>query len=375
MITLRQRICRTFVLLGLAAVSLSASAFLDELIRTFQGSPYPVIHSKYAAVSRGVFYRLSWLDNDRIFFAGEPIEEVLARFDGKRFVRAGKKRFYIWNTSTNEVATYREDVDTFGTFCYNEFENWIRYPIPGKKNVLMEGKLGEEREVEIDPAEHTPQGRASRGVFFHDLTCREYPYAPKDAGVDERRVFPLFDDHGMLDVWGNQVDARPIKLFTKDYQRHIELLLPRRAIAPSKIYYSRFKGAYAMAGFTAPPSFSNNWGDWPKGVNQPVYLLYPTGKLSLAAEIPWHKQYREALDVYFTVRGLVYAGGREPSNKGFFLVENEEVIRLLQVVGPKSMEAGAVSPDGCKVAVAVSMYGADKTGGVKVIELCREKAQ
>lgn len=370
MITVRRQICRTFLLLSLAVVSLPASAFLDELIRTFQGSPYPVIDSKYAAVSRGVFYRLSWLDNDRIFFAGEPIEEVLARFDGKRFVRAGKKRFYIWNTSTNEVATYREDVDTFGTFCYNEFENWIRYPIPGKKNVVMEGKLGEEREVEIDPAEHTPQGRAKRGVFYHELTCREHPFAPKNVGAD-RWVFPLFADHGVLDVRGKRADdLRPIKLFSSDYSQVTEFSLPRRAVDVGRIHFSKFRKAYVLYGSTAPPTFSNTMGMWPAGVNQPVYLLSPNGELSVAGEIQWHKGYREALGVYFTANGLVYATGRPEGNKGFFLVVDGKPIPLLKAVGPTSMVAGAVSPDGCKVGVAISMDGGNKSGGVKVIDLC-----
>lgn len=293
----------------------------------------------------------------------------MARFDGRRFVRSGKTRFYIWNTSTDEVVTYREDVDAFGTFCYNEYENWIHYPLPGKTKVVMEGKLGEEREVEINPAEHTPEGRAKRGVFYHDLSCREYPLAPKNVGA-ERWVFPLFADHGVLDVRGNQIDARPIKLFTNDYRAHIELPLPRRAIAPGKIHYSRFKTAYVMAGFTAPPSFSNNWGDWPRGIDQSVYLLSAAGHLSLAGKIPWHEGYRAALGVYITVKGIVYATGRPPENGGFFLVKDGKAIRLLKVTGPWPMEAGGVSPDGCKVAVAVSMSGANKAGGVKVINMC-----
>jgi hypothetical protein len=371
----RLNVCRIFLLAGLAAVSLPASAFLDQLNEWIRGSPFPVVHSKYVAVSHGAFYRLSWLDNDRIFFAGEPIEEVLARFDGKRFVRAGKKRFYIWNTRTNEVTTYREDVDDFGTFCYNEHENWITYPVPGNKNAVMEGRFGEEKAVEINPAEHTIDGQNKRGVFFSNLTCREHPYAPKDSGVGSPRVLPLHDDHGILDAWGSSGDARPIKYFSGEYHFVRDLSLPRRAIAPSKSYYSRYKGAYVLTGFTAPPSFSNTWGSWPANVDQPVYLLSTTGKLSLGGEIPWHKGSREALAVYFSVRGIVYAGRGRARQKGFYLVVGGETIPLLTVDPRLSIDGGGESPDGCKVAVALSMYGANKAGGLKYVDLCREKGQ
>jgi hypothetical protein len=369
-ITLRQWICRTFVLLGLAAVSLSASAFLDELIRTFQGSPYPVIHSKYAAVSRGVFYRLSWLDNDRIFFAGEPVREVLARFDGKRFTKVGKVRFYVWNTRTHEVTTYREDVDRFGTYCYNEYENWIHYPIPGENDAVMEGVLGKEQKVTINPAEYTIDGQAKRGVFFSDLTCREHPYVPKDAGVGSRRALPLHDNHGILDAWGQQGDATPIRLFSSDFRLIREFALPRRAIHSRKTYYSRLRDAYVLSGFTAPPAFSNTWGSWPTNADQQVFLLSRTGKLSLGGVIPWHRDYRPALGVYFTAKGLAYAGGGSVKQKGFFLVSGARSVPLLSADGPRTLIAGAESPDGCKLAAALSMEGGNESGGLRVIHLC-----
>jgi len=366
----RRSLRRTLLLLlGLVAISLPVSASLDELKKAFQTSPYAVIHSKYAAVSRGAFYRLSWIDNDRVFFAGEPIEEVLARFDGKRFVGAGKIRFYIWNTRTNEVVPYRQNVNPFGTYCYNEFENWIRYPVPGKKDAVMEGRLGEERETRRDPSEHTTEARARRHVFYQAQTCREHPYSPEGRGVGSRRVFPLFDAHGILDVWGSPNDATPIRLFSDSYEKLQEFALPRRAVVPQNIYFSRYKRAYVLTGYTAPPSFSNTWGSWPEGVNQPVYLLSERGELSLAGEIPWYEGYRAAVGVYLTQKGIVYADGTAKRN-GFYLVSGKSAITLLRAPGPKSLDAGGVSPDGCKVSAAISMYGANTSGGLKVIDLC-----
>ena len=362
-------IVRMLVFLILVPFAQPAFAFIDSLRTILGGAPYHVIHSKYAAEGQGAMYRLSWLDNDRLLFVGQPIAEILVRFEKKATAKRRNLRFYIWNTRTNDVQTYKE-VGEWGRFCYDEVGNFIRYLVPGRRDALMEGEFGKEREVKIDPAEHTAEGRAARGVFFHDLTCREYPYAPKDSGVAERRVFPLHLNHGVLDVWGTQADARPIKLFTSDYRQKIEIPLPRRGIAPSKIYYSHHRGAYVLSGFTAPPSFSNNWGSWPKGVNQPVFLLSPDGKLALGGEIPWREGARAALAVYFTVKGLVYATGRPQENKGFFLVSGGKAIRLLKAVGPRSISAGGVSPDGCKLAVAISMDGANKSGGVKVIDLC-----
>lgn len=357
------------LMLSLAAFSHPVGSFLDKPKKALQTGPYTVVHSKYAVVSRGAFHRLSWIDNDRIIFAGEPIEEVLARFDGKRFVGAGKIRFYIWDTRTNEVVTYRENVDAFGAFCYNEFENWIRYPVPGNKNAVMEGRLGEEREVVRDPAEHTTEARARRRVSYQVQSCREHPYAPEGRGVGNLRVFPLFADHGILDVWGRPNDATPLRLFSDSYEKLREFALPRRAVAPQSIYYSRYKRAYVLSGYTAPPSFSNARGSWPEGVNQPVYLLSERGNLSLAGEIPWHRDYRAAVGVYITRRGIAYADGTAKRN-GLYLVRGNSELTLLRAPGPKDLDAGGVSPDGCKLGAAISMYGANSSGGLKVIDLC-----
>jgi hypothetical protein len=366
--------------LGLFGGRLAVRASLLAFLLLSQGGnadaePYPVTHSKYAAEEQGVVYRLSWLDNDRLLFVGEPIEEVVTRIVAQmkkqRPAKRRNLRFYIWNTRTNEVQTYKE-VGEWGRFCYNEVENWIRYSVPGKKNAVMEGKFGEEREIEIDPADHTIEGRNRRGVFFDDLTCREFPYVPKEAGFGERRVSPLFLDHGILDGWSNnQADARPIKLFSKDYKQMLELALPRRAVVPSVMYFSKYKNAYVLYGSTAPPTFSNPIGTWPRGVSQPVYLLSPERQLTLGGEIPWHDRYREALGVYFTVQGLVYATSRPLANQGFFLVTGGKAIHVLKAVAGGSVRAGGVSPDGCKVAAAISVDGPNSSGGVKVIDLCK----
>jgi len=353
----------------LLAITLAANAVSTRADTKFETAPGAVVHSKYAAVSRGGFYKLTWIDNDRLFFAGEPITEIRARFDGKRFVRAGKIRFYIWNTRTNEVTTYKEDVGPFGSFCFNEYESWIRYPIPGKKDVAMEGRFGEEREIRFDPSEHTTEARVRRQVFFQEQTCHEHPYAPEGRGVGNRRVFPLYGAHGILDVWGKPNDATPVRLFTSSYEKLREFELPRRAVVPQNIYYSKYKRAYVLTGYTAPPSFSNTWGSWPKGVNQPVYLLSEEGGLSLAGEIPWHEGYRAAVGVYLTRKGIVYADGAAGRN-GLYLVGEGGRVTLLRAPGAKSLDAGGVSPNGCKVAVAFSLVGANKYGGVKVIGLC-----
>lgn len=352
-------------------IAAPACAF-EKLLSDKSDEPYPVVHSKYSAESRGQVYRLSWLDNDRLLFAGEPIEEVFARFDkNKRAIpgKPGKLRFYIWNTKTNAVQTYKE-LSRPVRFCYNEVENRISYRVPEKRDAVMEGVFGNEREVRIDPAEQTPEGRNRRGVFFHDLMCREQPYAPKDSGVIQRRVFPLFSDHGILDVGGeNANDLRPIKLFSNDYKRVTELPLSRRAVVSSRIYFSKYKNAYVLYGSTAPPSFANAIGMWPRGVNQPIYLLSPNGNLTLGAEIPWREHFGRALIAFFTARGLVYATGRPPHDEGLFLVRSGKSIRLLAARG--EIWAAGGTPDGCKVAVAVSTDTANKSGGVKLIDLCK----
>lgn len=364
------RLGRTILMLGLVAVPPQANAFIDTVSKWFQRTPYPIVHSKHAVVSRGPFYRLSWIDNDRIFFAGEPVEEVLARYDGKKFVGIGKVRFYVWNTRTNQVMTYREDVDSFGTYCYNEFENWIRYPIRNNRNEVMEGPFGAEKSVAINPADHTIEGRNRRRVFFSELTCREHPYAPEDSGAGSLRTLPLHNGHGVLDAWGRQDDERPIKYFSSEYQLVRELELPRRAIYPGKTYYSRYKSAYVLSGFTAPPSFSNRWGSWPEGVDQQVFLLSPTGILDRSASIPWKEGYREALSVYVTAKGLAYVSGSPPRQQGFYLVSGSKSILLLSATEPRSLVAGGESPDGCKLAVALSNYAGNKEGGLASIDLC-----
>jgi len=350
-------------------VSNSSWAIFESLKGSEHSGPYPVLDSKLSLPESGGFRLLTWLDNDRLIFTGRPVAEVLADFANRTSPPPYHLRMYIWNTRTNDIQVY-VDFGGNGGFCYNELENWIRYAVPGKKNAVKEGKFGEEREVVLDPTQLSVDARKNRGVFYHPLTCKEHPYPPEGSGAD-RRVLPLYLDHGVLDVWGNQIDGRPIKLYSNDYRKVNELPLPRRAIAPNRIYFSRYKNAYVLSGFTAPPSFSNAWGNWPRGVNQAVYLLSPDGKLKLGGEIPWHEKFREALGVFFTVKGLAYATSRPPENKGLFLVRTNGVVRLLA----GQIEAAGVSPDGCKVAAEISMENASKSGGMKVIDLCKGEKQ
>lgn len=328
-----------------------------------QSHPYPVLDSRISAESRGLTYRLTWIDNDRLMFSGEPVVEVLARFETK--ARSRRLRIYIWDTRTTEVKEYAELGD-FGRFCYNELENWIRYPVIGKPNLIKEGQLGQEIEVTINPRDQTPEARHGRGVFVHELTCKEYSFAPSDSGAD-RWVFPLYLDHGVLDVRGDQIDARPIKLYSNDYKRVIELPLPRRAVEPTQIYFSKYKNAYVLFGNSSPPSFADGARGWPKGVNQPIYLLSLDGKITPAGEIPWHEEFGRALGVFFTVKGLAYIRGRPQKSKGIFLVTGKSAVRLLA----GSMIAGGISPNGCKLAAAISLDNGNRSGGVKVIDLCR----
>jgi hypothetical protein len=151
----------------------------------------------------------------------------------------------------------------------------------------------------------------------------------------------------------------------------VELPIPKRAANPGQISFSKLRNAYVLFGSTAPPAYSNPFGTWPRDINQPIYLLSTDGKLSLGGEIPWHEKYRAALGVYFTVKGMVYAGGIEPDDKGFFLVRDGKATLILRAFGPLAIRAGGVSPDGCKVAAAISTDGGSESGGLKLIDLCK----
>jgi hypothetical protein len=351
-----------FALLILTHFAQPARALVGKVSVALVGKDsFPILDSNLTVEGSGAFRRLQWLDDHRLIFTGMPVDEAIARIQKKDAAAPYRLRMYVWDTRTNEIRVHVE-FGSRGGFCYNEMENWIRYSVPGKTNVVKEGKFGEEREVDGSSVEK----RREQGVFYHRLTCSVLPYAPQDSGVGERRVFPLFRDHGVLDVFGHQGDSRPIRLFTHDYRRSLELALPRGAVAPSKIYYSKYKNSYVLTGFTAPPSFSNPWGAWPKGVSQPIYLLSSDGNLTVGGAIPWHKGYREALAAYFTTQGVAYVGG-SPPKLGLFLVRNAAAVALIS--GP--VDAAGDSPNGCKVAAAVSVEGGNKGGGVKVIDLCK----
>lgn len=342
---------------------------------TETNEPYPVTHSQYAAQFQGRTYRLSWLDNDRVLFVGEPKAEVLARFGEDKRIKPGAKlpkiRFYIWDTRANKAVTYKELSEPFH-FCYNEVENFIRYEVPSKKNAVMEGPFGEEREIQINPEEHTVKGRMVRGVFFNELTCREHRYAPTEIAA-VGRVVPLHLDHGVLDIWGARADdLRPIRLISVDYRLVKELPLSRRAINPQDIYFSKYKNAYVLFGSTAPPTFSNVVGQWPKNINQPIYLLSPDGSLTIGAENPWTKNFGRALLAFFTPAGFIYTTGSH-KNQGVFLVQGNQSVKLLNTEG--AVIAGGVSPDGCNIAIAISMDAANSSGGLKNIQVCRRGKQ
>lgn len=345
--------------------------------RASSSAPNPVQETGYW-VKAGPTHRLvDWIDNNRIIFVGGP-------FEGWDHNKINPTAIYTYDISSTTVTKLADGI----TYCFKPHE--IRYTLKQSADAVVvrtfkRKESNSETEVTRSRAEIEAEGQKSKalGLKPHPLQCGGYnPQELAGGNWEQYRligVFPLLDGHGYLDIFGRHpnfkeppFDTEPVRWFPSNGGTPINLPMPKRAI--SRIDYSEWNNMYVMRGWSgrAPPLYEPPAKNerWPKGVGLPVWLLRPNG-VTEKQEIPYSNWIESYNRLFPTRAGFLVTRDVNSKEAGVYLVVKSELVRL--VVG--STVGVAVSPDGCKVAVAITTDFNNRNGGLKVVNVCEAKGR
>jgi len=331
----------------LAVLALASCRGAEEVL------PFPVTDSGWW-VSREGKQTIYWPDDDRVLFVGTH--------DGAppnpRAEYGSRGALVIWR-SGDEPTVYRRRVVSA---CYRPGRLWYKRVEPGNRKTFFAGPMGEESRVEpklgLDP-----------------INCRTLEETPGER--EGRRWFLMREEHGYIDVGARsyQLAAESAVFYPANGDPPVELPLAGRET--SRPEYYAFKNAYLIVPKFYDPELGHIRWNWPGDRPQPLYWLTPDGEITRDA-IPsgfWNRG--GGLDLVATRAGYVvvyHAGARsaeDPGFQGVYLIRDDEVVKVLS--GYATMPA--VSPDGCRLAVAhapniAADLGTGSRRSAKVIEFC-----
>jgi hypothetical protein len=326
--------------------------------RFWSRPPFPILDSGYFAEGVGV-PRLHWLDNDRVIFSGDPLE------DGRKERRAGrwpKGRIHIWNVRTGEVSYYGEGISPP---CY--FDGFVYYLTRTDPDVYAykEGPFGKEVEVR-KPGYETPRKDGEPIPFRSVIDCRLY--SPRDFPGPEPRnhwTRPLRPGHGHLVIDGIGGPPRPVILLRPSNASPVVLPLNGDEIHGDRIQYAPWADAYLLY---SRQQRRNPAGTKPKYLAPRVMLMSPSGTIT-ELPLPDRDWFAASTGFVYTRVGLILwshagrAGGI--GHAGLYLV-GDDVLRQLT---KGFLWAIGVSPDGCTLAAALKKDLAD-VAPLRAIDLC-----
>ena len=305
--------------------------------------------------------QIFWLDEDRILYTGyEPSVREIRKEDGRSVTKRG---IYVLDLRSNKLTRH---ADAEGFLCYrNGFVRYsVRFDVSSRIAVRRQGKFGEEKEIAVDMREQ-PAGHR-----LNQLTCRHYDASSYMTG--EKRSLPLLDGHGVLEFgqkgMPGKLEISAAKLHLANGTGHVTLPISGNATYVSLIQYFEFANSY-IAGYIAPKEPSSKW---PKGAFHRIYLLKPEGTVEEIMIPVGPGSDRRLSSFALTRAGLMFYGGESrrylnPGTAGLYLSDGNRT---------KKLESGllhgiGVSPNGCKVAVAMQTYTKtpDPTT-IRVVDVC-----
>lgn len=334
-----------------------------------------VLSSGYWSVSTSKFSSIYWIDNDRVIFVGGPM-------DGANFANPAMRAVRIWNTKDNSVIKYADGLG----MCYSN--GYIFYSTKATRDELVyrEGAFGAEKEyrrvAKLPSSSSTTKKMASVDAI-NPLSCRGYDPRMVAGNSWEKyhlvEIVPLLDNHGFLDIVDYsareseaRADMELVRWFRAPTTEPIDLPIPKRAIYRDAITYSAWNSAYVLVGVKAPPTFNNAFGRWPKDVPQPVWFLHAVEGNVERIDLPYAKWTRGMVPVISTRTGLLVARNDGTSDQGLYLATGSGYVKVISG-GARGIVAAGVSPDGCKVAAAVSTAFDNHEGGLKMTSVCEIK--
>lgn len=318
----------------------NAHAIEPRVVSELKGGVKPYTSS----FPRGIY----WMDNTRLIFVGAEDQTAATRREDK--VRVRRPGLYIWDTTNNSLKRHA-DVSGSGSFCYAD--GYVRYVLGrSDKTVLRTGKLGIEKETVFDgPLPSNP------GVSFSRLTCKEYRQSdyPK---IGRGGVFPLRDGDGYLGLTEPPQNHQhklgyfrtatsdgiplPFSRFTNErYLPYFKAYLFQPTDASRKVFL------LSLDGSTRVLDIPN--GLWMAGTT--AYDLTRSGVLMVS-----HSSATETPRVF------------RDENRGAFLINGSDVRRIAS----GRISGFQVSPDGCKVAMAIGLVRPQRRGTLQVLDVCSE---
>ena len=272
-----------------------------------------------------------WLDKQRIAFIGQKGEEYRVE-NGQRLAPSD---LFVWDIRSGMVRKHA-DLSAFGFLCVRRHFVRFGFTREGIRYVGM-GDWGREHLVEEDT-----QALRDGILAMSPISCREYnpKLLQKRYG---KNPLPLLSKGEYLDrTLGQYVE--PLRYFPEDGSKPVPLSeIPNREVNTTP-RYSEYLDRYVFH------AVNFRWGE--KFV-QRMWLVNRRGAVTVATipAGPWMEGSPSAMP---TARGWLLAStalktAAGMNAAGMYLVRDQRVVRIL----PGVPHWYAISPDGCKAAVAI----------------------
>lgn len=344
------------------AVVVLLSSVCDAQVRDARG--YAIKDSGLVARSGAIQRDIYWLDNERVMFIGANPRDYVEPAPGAKELRYA---LMLWNVRTGEVTTHHRADVANGSLCiaraYVRFTytpDYRRSP-EDQRWYVVAGPFGREESRLMDAESRAAMSRHERVV--NPNTCREYE--PAKLPRLGYRVEPLLDGEFVgLEREPRNGEAVPWKYWPRQGSA-VVLNMSREPIRITR--HSQFGDSYVVDEAPRDVVFGEN-------VVRRSWLMDRTGRTRdfTPPSGPWM---RGSTTVAPTKRGLflvshAVSAGANGAAGGYLMVDGE----FVRVV-PGLPTVFDVSPDGCKVALAVGQYsrGSSPMPSVKAINVCSKE--
>lgn len=337
----------------------------------------PIVYQTGYEIGRLQGPSLFWIDEKRLLFAGIKTSEMDAAIAAKETDREERlRKLYLWEADTKAVRFYANAQGV----CVSD--GIVRYRVAVNKErgtyTVREGPFGVEKEIEkLRPSNEELSMQGQRARVRSTYTCRTHLRKElSPPALEGRRIIVLREGHGYLDAGPERTQDRieeirthgatPIKLYRPGIATPIDLPITLEQ-GPGAPIYSPYLDIYV----THPRPKGSDPGrvtSWPKNLPFKLYTFKPTGETN-EVTVPYG-DWASINGIQPTRGGWIFGGhGESRSKGGLFIFHGQSVKRI---------EAGqvygiAVSPDGCRSAVAIQNKHLEMGTpiNVKIFDFCR----
>jgi hypothetical protein len=317
--------------------------------------PHEIKDSGYIGRAGGISADVYWLDNNRLIFIGAKPGEYVEPSVGIRF---RKYDLHVWNVNAKAVTRHHEG-SLYASVCV--FKGNIRFEFDKNgSRYILEGEFGRETIRQLD--EEAAEERRKHERLVNRITCREYrrtampslghqvePLLEGEFASQDRQ--PRNGGVGHWKYWPRKGSPVTVDMTT-------DVIGIER--------YSEYLDSYVVHRYTRGQVFGDT-------VTHRWWLMDRNG-VARDFSPPTGAWMRGSTFVAPTKRGLFMIShavqGSGNGAAGGYLFERGELKRIIEGL-PTTFD---VSPDGCRVALAISEWRRDINvmPSVKVIELCSQ---